>query len=233
MALTEAQRELRRNHLGSSDVAAIFGFDPFKDAYAVWAEKTGRLEDEPENDAMRRGTFLEPAILNFGEFKLGPIERSGNKLEFFKEELHLVDHPDGIVIATGEPVEAKSQGSYSKEVWGDEGTDAVPDRVIFQTHVHMICTDQSYCHIPVLLPYRDFQMFGIARDAEVSDIIAEKCVTFWDNHVVKDIPPAEGVPTLDVMKRIRREPATSVSLPEDLVHAWLAAKVTAIEANKA
>lgn len=64
-------------------------------------------------------------------------------------------------------------------------------------------------------------------------MIAEKCVSFWNDHVVKDIPPKDVAPILDVMKRIRREPATCVELSADLVSAWLAAKVVYIEATNA
>lgn len=43
MPITQKQREFRRSHIGSSDIAAILGKDPYKTAYDVWLDKTGQL----------------------------------------------------------------------------------------------------------------------------------------------------------------------------------------------
>lgn len=233
MGITTKQREMRRKHLGSSDVAAIVGVDRFKNAYDVYLDKTGKIEDEPENAVMQRGRLLEPAILSFAEFALGPIVRDPEKLEFIDEALHLLSHPDGIVEETGNPIETKSQGAYSEEVWGEANTDQVPDRVIIQAHVHMICTKKDYCHTPAYLAYREFQMFGLSVDADVRNIIIEKAADFWQNNVLKDMPPENVAPAMAVIKRIRREPKTIVDIDDALVESWLGAKETAKVAKKA
>lgn len=196
-------------------MAAIMGFDPFRNAYDVWLDKTGKLEPAEESKVMKRGKYLEPAILNFAEDVLGPLERSPERLEFVDSSLFLLSHPDALF--EGNPIEAKSQGAYSKEVWGDEDTDQVPDRVIIQCHVHLICTDVSLkCYVPVYLPYREFQMFFVNYDKQISDRIIETAGHFWTQHVVKDTPPENVVPDLAVVKRIRREPATISDISPEL-----------------
>jgi putative phage-type endonuclease len=54
----------RRRGIGSSDAAAILGVNPYKSAYAVWAEKTGLVgpDWEPPSEAALWGNLLEPLI---------------------------------------------------------------------------------------------------------------------------------------------------------------------------
>lgn len=222
MAITEKQKEQRVNHLGSSDMAAVLGFDPFKNAYDVWAEKTGKLEkDVKETKVMRRGQYLEVALLLFAQDILGKLIR--NQYRSAKSlGLPLGSNQDAIVVKTGNPVEAKSRGLWG-EHWGESNTDEVPDRVIIQCHVEMICSESEFCHVPVFLADREFQMFGVPLDGEVRDIICEAASVFWDKNIIADIPP-EAKPSMSLIKRIRREPETVVEIPDDIVRRWLETK---------
>lgn len=53
----------RRNDITASDIAAICGIDPFKSPKRVYAEKLGLIPPEDENNAMRRGRWFEPAVM--------------------------------------------------------------------------------------------------------------------------------------------------------------------------
>lgn len=55
--------EMRKQDVTASDIAAIAGLSPYKTALQVWAEKTGRSEGPQENEAMRRGRWLENAVI--------------------------------------------------------------------------------------------------------------------------------------------------------------------------
>jgi len=53
----------RRNLLTASDIASIFGANPFKSELALWAEKTGAIErDESESEVMAWGKEIQGAI---------------------------------------------------------------------------------------------------------------------------------------------------------------------------
>ena len=217
MAITEAQRQKRQKYIGSSDVHAIVT----NDAHEVWLEKTGKLDPPKQTDYMLRGQLLEPAIINFAMMTLGTIQTEPGWLEFIDEDRHYLSHPDGLVDRTGFPVEVKSQGAYAKEVWGDEHTDQVPDRAILQAHFHMICMGNEFCHIPAYLAYREFQMFGVFISDKIVQVIHDACGHFWDEHIVKDIPPEEGAPSLEVLKRIRRVPDTVADITNAALDTWL------------
>lgn len=46
--------------LGSSDAAAVMGASKWETTLELWARRTGRLEPQKDNFAMRRGRMLEP-----------------------------------------------------------------------------------------------------------------------------------------------------------------------------
>lgn len=218
MAITAEQRAKRRKYIGSSEVHDII----MGQGYKVWADKTGKLDPPKTMDYMIRGQLLESAIINFAAMTLGNIITEPTELEFFAPDLHLIDHPDGIVDKTGYPLDAKSQGAFAKEKWGDEYTDQVPDRSVIQAQVHMICMKVDFCHVPAYLAFREFQMFGVPSSDKIKQVIADACGHFWDEHVVKDIPPEDESPPLEVLKRIRREPEKVVELSsDDVLNHWL------------
>lgn len=235
MPITQTQLEQRRSRIGSSDMAAILGLDSYRNAYDVYLEKTGKLIPEPEaeNDPRAAGKILEPAVLTFGEQWLGPITR--NQYRSARDKgIPIGALVDAIVNESGAPVEAKTSGLYgfTKDVWGDEGTDQVPDRVIIQSHVHMLCTDAEVCYVPVFIAFRGFVKFIVPRDKDVIDIISNEAQRFWSAHVLADTPPTNLTPNLAVVKRIRREPSKTVAIDQAVVNEWLGARDARLAAEK-
>jgi putative phage-type endonuclease len=67
--------ELRATGIGGSDIAAICKTSPWTSPFALWAKKTGRIEDTVgASEAAEWGNILEPVILDQFE------KRSGVKL---------------------------------------------------------------------------------------------------------------------------------------------------------
>jgi predicted phage-related endonuclease len=54
---------LRQGLTGCSEVAALIGVHPWLTLAQLWAIKSGRLDPDPENPAMRRGRYLEETAL--------------------------------------------------------------------------------------------------------------------------------------------------------------------------
>jgi len=160
MTITNKQKQERRNFLGSSDVPAIFGLDPFKNAFDIWLEKTGRLDEaETETSVMTRGKIVEPGLINWAERQLGKLQRRVPTQII--DGLPIGSHVDAKVAKTGRPVEAKTAGIYAplRHDYGEPNTDQVPDYVIIQCQVHLICTHQDLCYVPTLVVARGAVMY--------------------------------------------------------------------------
>jgi putative phage-type endonuclease len=235
MAITEIQRRNRKNHIGSSDVSAILGMDPFRNAYEVWLDKTGKLDDnQKKGRALSLGTFLEEAIILMSEERLGKITR--NQYRTVKDFPVLAASTDGIVKSTGEPVEAKSTNityrAPESDQWGEEGTDQVPERIIIQCTVQMMATESQICHNPVIIGGRGFVMFQIPFDKDLAEMILERVSHFWKHNVQGDNPPENCVPSIDIIRRVQREPQSVSPLADDLVERWIAARDAKLQTEK-
>lgn len=232
MPITPQQREQRKNHLGSSDMAAILGVSPYGNAYDCWLEKTGKLDDkEQDKKWLAMGNALEPGVLKWAESELGPIrimQENGDALFRKAMGFPLGSHPDGEIIDNEEPVEAKTAGIFGPlvEPYGEPGTDELPDRIIIQGHVHMLCWGKDVCWIPVLLGGKGFVMYHIKKDTVIMDAIMDKSLEFWEDFVEKGIPPPDVMPSFAMAKRMKREPSKTIKIDTALIVNWQNAKDT-------
>jgi len=153
------------------------------------------------------------------------------------------DPDDGIRIANldgatrdNEIVEAKT--TTIADEWGDQLTDQVPERVLAQVHhqLGVAGPDFRVAYIPVLLPgfkSLDFRLYRVERNDELVAAVAAAAVDFMENHIRPELPPDDFRPSLEVAKRIRREPDVVVDIPEDLFTAYKEAQAAASAAEKA
>lgn len=229
MPLTAEELKERRNHIGSSDLAAIMGLDPWRTAYDIWLDKCELLPDEGPitdgGDPRVVGTFLERGVLDFAETRLGRLRRQVAEVVVGSQ---IVVHTDAVTFEECEPVEAKTVGLFrgvrSDEWWGDDGSwDQVPDRVIIQAHAHMLAWNTSRCHVPALIGGRGFAMLGVTRSDSIIERIVSAANEFW-NHVKAKTPPENSRPSLEIVRLIRRTPKKVVEIDGVLIDVWLAAK---------
>jgi len=236
MPITAKQREERKGHIGSSDVAAILGCDPWRNIYDLYLEKTGKLTDDNRDDMrMEAGNLLEEPVLklaskSLGELLIGPPTRVMADCPIIRV------NTDALVKGTDDPVEAKTHGLFSPSNdndWGEEGTDQVPERVIVQCHAHMMAWGRDVCHVPVLIGHRGLCLYTVPRSRELSDLIVERVDEFWRMNVLADTPPENVQPHPAIVTRMRRIPGKVADVSPELVQRWLESKEAYSVADKA
>ena len=52
----------RKHTIGGSDAAGIVGLSKWSSPYSIWADKTGRLPEKEDTEAMRLGRDLEDYV---------------------------------------------------------------------------------------------------------------------------------------------------------------------------
>lgn len=229
MALTEAQHAERRKRFYSTDVAALLGCDPWRNGAAVIAEKVYDMEPVPSKPYMDAGTRFENVVLDWGAEQVGAIIRNQHRV---CKNHALGTHIDAIVQAPQEPMEGKTAGLFGPlvEEWGADGSDEVPERVVIQDIVHMVCMGcTTVCHTPAFIGGRGFLMYHIPWDEETAAGICEAADWCWEEYVVNRKPYPDQPPALEVLKRIKRVPNKIVPVSVALVEA----KEAATEARKA
>lgn len=223
MPITEKQREQRRKRVMSSDVAAILGMDPWgRNAYDIWLEKTGRVARVDGNEAMEAGTRFEGGLLDWAEKRVGKIRRNQYRAH---PEVRLGAHCDAIVVATGEPLEAKTAGLFGpiRQRWGTPGTDEVPEYVICQVTAQIMCCFRDRGLVAAFLGGRGFSEYYVPRNEKLVRAISDAVCWIWE-HVEEDRPP-KGLPgSPESIRRMIRVPRKTISIPETVAARFLAAR---------
>src|SRR3990167_6883901 len=227
MPITDFQRRNRKNHIGSSDASAIAGLNPWKTAYDVFLEKMHELPEAPTSDAMQVGTLCENAVLEYFS------RDTGKKLRRNQSRVHgngvLAANIDALVEGVPEICEAKTAciiTPFDRDERGETGTDQIPERIILQVQHQLAVMGEEYrvAWVPVLLGGVGFRCYRVDRNDQLIDRLVGMEVNFWNEYVLKRTPPPDSVPSMEILKRLRREPNKTVPLPDALVQDWQAAK---------
>ena len=236
MPITQKQRKNRVHHLGSSDIPAILGFSRFASAADVWLQKTGRIpieDEETVEDWQEAGNYIEGSVLDWAQ-KKGFIQNIERDPEITVPDIPIVVHIDAVERETGNPVEVKTEGLFGPvwSPWGEAGTDEIPEYTCIQAQTHMLATERGVCHIPTFLGGRGFGYYYCERDEGLIEIIRKSALKFWEEYVVKDTPPPDSVPSLELAKKIRHVEGDPKPLADELVEQWLEAKEAAKNADQ-
>jgi putative phage-type endonuclease len=241
--LTPEQRELRKKYLGSSDISAVLGLNPYRSAADVYLEKTGQLAAADESDACAAGSLLEGTLVDWAAKEAG--------LSWTSKDLMVKDQTgmlcancdavgglpnDANVISRADTIiEAKHSGL--SEQWGEPGTGEVPPMVAAQiAHQFAVAgPDYRLCLVPAALIVGrrlEFRLYRVERDDAVAEEVARLGREFMLNHVRANVRPTDYRPSMDVLKRIIRVPGKIVTLDDaGPVEEWLAAKAALSEAD--
>ena len=172
----------RRAGIGSSDAAAILGCDPFKTAYQLWEEKTGRRRHDVVTEAMQRGIDLEGDARTAYETDVNkvvqPSTHTHQKFEWMRASV------DGMTIDGGLLVEIKCPGETSYDAVRAE----VPAHYIAQIQHQLAVTGAVAADLWVWHPERGGFIRTFVPDLDyIKHLIAAE-QTFW-NLVQRDTPP--------------------------------------------
>ena len=249
--LTPEQKELRKFHLGASDVAALFGLDPFKTGADVWLEKTfGLTFQEPAqlSDSIDMGNAFEGPLLEWAAKELNAQIWTDPAMLFNVCTAHPIfsANCDAIIIplddnGATEAVEAKV--TSRSEEYGEPGTDQVPDRVLIQVQAQMLCHGLKRVHIAVLMGRMGLkrELYRVERNQEIIASIIQRGEWFWNEFVLPKIQPPEldengkplfGLGSLDIIKRVVRQPQTWAEVDEALILDWDTKRQARLDAEK-
>lgn len=232
MPITEKQRLRRKDHIGSSDMSAIMGLNPYMTAHDLWLIKTGRVENVVEGEAVELGNALEDVLIDWFEEKmcLGTERNVTKTAEWSVMEANC----DAIVIDSHIGVECKTTGLTGgfADGWGDDETDEVPEHVIIQCHHQMLCADLDTVFVPALIGGRGRVMYEIERNEEIIALIFEKAKEFWAC-VENDTPPENSHPTPELAKKIKRNEGEQIDIPPEVMENYLETKKAVKDAKTA
>jgi putative phage-type endonuclease len=191
---------LREHRLGASDMAAVMGLDPYRNALDVYMRLVGLGAPVVETPQMRRGNRMEAVIADWYEEEMR--ERFPRlvlaEAPSFIHPAHdwLLATPDRLIhldpeqdLIAGRGLEVKTRAFTKKGEWGGAGTDEVPFGVAVQCAVGMAVCDLPEWDVAAALSLDDWRIYHLKRDAETEAAIIAAGQDFMCEHVAKRIPP--------------------------------------------
>jgi putative phage-type endonuclease len=175
--------------IGGSDAGAIVGVNAYRSPVSVWADKTGRAEETPDNDSMRIGRDLEDYVARRWCEKTGKKCHRRNAILIDPERPFMIANVDRLVTGEDAGLEIKTASPYAADQWKD---DSIPPSYEVQCHHYMAVTGAKRWYIGVLI-WPHIETREIERDEDIIQNLIKIEQDFWNDYVVKDeMPPADG-----------------------------------------
>ena len=194
--IDEQTRALRSTGIGGSDIGAIMGLSRFRTAYDVFLEKTGQKASTPDNAAIHWGNILEDVVAKEYQAQTGRKVQRVNKMMRHPDYEFVIGNIDRAVVnpdikgnvrwkdgklTTDRILECKTAHGMTAKLWGEPGSDFIPDSYLTQVQWYMLLTGCKYADLAVLIGGQDFRVFNVARDDALITYMLEYARKFWEN----------------------------------------------------
>ena len=176
----------RRKSIGGSDAAAIVGLSQYATPYTVWADKTGRLPEQEDNEAMRQGRDLEEYVAERWMEATGKAVRRSNAMLY--NSLYPFAHADidRTVVGESAGLECKTTSTLNLRQFKNM---EFPEKYYAQCVHYLAVTGAARWYLAVLVYGRGFFTFTLERDQGEIDALMDAEQSFW-KLVEQDTPPA-------------------------------------------
>jgi putative phage-type endonuclease len=223
----------RKKGVGGSDAAAIVGLNQYSTPYSVWVDKTGRLPEKEDNEAMRIGRDLEAYVAKRWEEKTGKKVRRNNFMMRNPLYPFAIADIDRDVVGENSGLECKTTSVMNLKKFKNG---SYPENYYVQCVHYMAVTGAKRWYLAVLVPGQGFFDFVIERDEEEIKALMAAEKEFW-GYVESDTPPpftglSPDSNALSVVYRDSLAESINMSGREKDIEAYLALKAQKRELDK-
>lgn len=181
--------ELRKGFIGGSDAGAVMGMNPYSSPFAVWAEKTGKVEGFAGNLTTKVGAYLEDLVAQLFTEETGKKVRRKNRVLINTDYPFACADVDRLVVGEKALLEIKTTNSFPsmKKIRGGE----YPEMWYCQMVHYLAVTGLEKAYLAVLINCRDLRIFELERDEDEIAALMNAERAFCEC-VEAEIPP-EGI----------------------------------------
>lgn len=196
--------EFRRKGIGGSDAAVICGLNPWSSLVQLWADKTGRLPEKNENEAMRQGRDFEDYVARRFTEATGKKVRRRNAMFRHSEIEFLTANIDREIVGENAGLECKTTTQFNRS---DFENGEIPLYYLCQCRHYMNVMDYDRMYLAVLVTGSAFYWYVIERDKDEEQALQQLETEFWNEYIIPDVcPPADGTEaTANALKQIAGE----------------------------
>lgn len=167
----------RDKFIGGSDIGAILGLNPWKSAYTLWAEKSGRIEveDISDKEAVWWGTNMEELVAKRFCMKTGKKVKKTTYEFSCKEYPFLVAHVDRLGVGEKFVLECKTTSARNRMNYN---AGEVPPMHYAQVQFYLMLTGYTEGYLATKRD-SDFYITKIDRNDEFIEEMLESAIAFW------------------------------------------------------
>ena len=181
---------LKERKIGGSSVASILGCNLWASPLDAYNELLDPLGNQIEtNSRMIAGQKLESVIMEYWAESTGKKAIQDNKIRIHPEHDFLRANIDGLIVADDDKntgvLEIKTTGSYTYKNWDG----AIPENYYCQLQHYLSVTGYGWGEFAVFVDGHEFHTMRFERDDEFIDLMTNKLVKFWTDHVLTKTPP--------------------------------------------
>lgn len=178
---------IRSKYIGGSDASAVIGMNPYKSAYTLWAEKTGKVEPFSGNLTTRVGAYLEDMVAHLFEEETGKKVRRKNATMVNDLYPFACANVDRLVVGEKALLEIKTTNSIPimKQLKTEQ---EFPDAYYAQVVHYLAVTGLEKAYLAVLINCRELKVYEMDRDQDEIDALMVTERQFWTN-VERGIAP--------------------------------------------
>lgn len=178
--------------VGGSEAGAVIGMNPYKSAYTLWAEKTGRVAEFEGNLITEVGSYLEAFVAELFERETGKKVRRKNKILVNDAYPFAFADVDRLVVGEKALLEIKTTNSVPimKQL---RNSNEFPEAYYAQVVHYLAVSGLEKAYLAVLINCREFKVFELERDENEIAALMGAEEEFWCHYVHDDTPPpADG-----------------------------------------
>lgn len=219
----------RRTGIGGSDAATVCGLNPYSSLIELWVDKTGRLPEKEDSEAMRIGRDLEEYVATrFCEATGKKVERQ-NKIFQHDQYDFITANIDRKIIGENAGLECKTTNAFNRS---DFENGEIPRYYYVQCMHYMNVMGFDKMYLAVLVMGKAFYWFEIPYEPDEGVALLKMEVDFWNNYIIPDVRPEpdgsdSAKETLDYIFSERVENMITIFEQEEI-----AAKLAEIKAEK-
>jgi putative phage-type endonuclease len=186
-ASREEWLQLRRQYIGGSDAGAVVGLNPYKSAYTLWAEKTGKVPEFEGNLITEVGSYLEDFVAKLFEKETGKKVRRKNRMLVNDQYPFACADVDRVVVGENAILECKTTNSFPAMKKFKNGE--YPESWYCQMTHYLAVGGFEKAYLAVLIGCREFKVFELNRDEGEIKALMTAEAAFW-SRVQSNTPPA-------------------------------------------
>lgn len=187
----------RKTGIGGSDVAAVFGISPFGTARDIYYDKLNIVsyyDDEANKYQKKIGSLLEDVVAEMFEeitgyrvFKIRKMYRSREHSFMLADVDFFVQLPDGSFAI----LECKTTSPDATEKWWDGDNPAIPLNYQLQGRQYMSVMHINKVFFACLHGNSENYLIirELDRDLEYESEMVAVEAYFWNNHILRHVPP--------------------------------------------